>query len=505
MDRKRLLHNIALAAALLCCGALLSNSSCKKQSPQGSRGQISSPEPEIETPGVFRMATDTITIDSEMRGVWITTVMGLDWPSAKDTPQVQQKRLQDLIASARDVGCNTIFLQVCSNMDAIYPSKILPWSEVLTGTEGKDPGYDPVEVAVECARSMGLSIHAWINPLRVGPVSKKRASNSIVNTHPQWVRSFSGNLYLDPGFPEVRDFLSDIAEELLDSYDFDGLHIDDYFYPAGLKEGAKGWNDSSLYQKYSKGQTLEQWRFGNIDALVAELHRTTREAGGGLAFGVSPSGRLYNTSKLYADPSHWTSQGNVDYLIPQIYWTIERGDVAAFDRVTAEWKSVVEPYGIPMFTGLAAYRWGETKGIDAAFASLSEFTRQVDICRSTPYVKGHVWFRTEHLLRKGFREYVMDNIYTNPTISPEIGGEPDWRPSAPSVTLQGETLSWKQVRGADSYAVFRLVPKGTHSWEGVLAYRGQAMVFKGRRGESYAVMALDGNTRSPLSPVMHIL
>lgn len=348
----------------------------------------------------------------EVRGAWLATVAGLDWPCVDDQAIIQQIRLVEQIRGLRETGCNTLYFQVVSNMDALYPSRLLPWSAVLTGTEGRNPGYDPLAIAVRTAHECGMQIHAWINPLRVCRDDVTPHAESHVSiSHPQWVQNYRHKLYLDPGNPEVVDFLAQIATEILASYDVDGLHIDDYFYPEGLQKDDNGWRND-MYETYGKGQKLDEWRFSTINNVVATLCSATHSAGSHLVFGVSPSGRLVNTCRLYADPRMWVNEGTVDYLAPQIYWAIGRSDAAAFDLVLDSWRFIAK--GVPVYVGLAAYKYyGKTTEQDAPYISLSEFRREIDLCRQAWYVKGHIWFRTENILQDEFKAYILSELYSD--------------------------------------------------------------------------------------------
>ena len=368
----------------------------------------------------FASAQADALIIEEQRGVWLATVGGLDWPRGKSSHFVQRSNLISYIKKLAEMGCNTLYFQVVSEMDAMYASDILPWSRQLTGEEGMSPYFDPLSIAVRVAHDNGMAVHAWINPLRVSlSDSTARAHTQVKHAHPEWVHDYRGREYLDPGNPEVVQFLSDITREILTRYDVDGIHIDDYFYPDGLKEDKRGWsepgawNDSTLFATYGAGKSLEEWRFSNIDAVVATLHRTTHEVRPQAVFGVSPQGRVKNTCRLYADPRRWVEQGSVDYLLPQLYWSIGRGDFAAFPKVLKEWKSVMK--GLPLYIGIAAYKhdplfW--SRRVDSGFRNVEEFGRQIEMVRTCPFASGHVWFRAQDLLeREDLHDYIIEEIY----------------------------------------------------------------------------------------------
>ena len=351
--------------------------------------------------------------DGEFRGVWIATVAGLDWPDVNQPAIVQEVQLLETIKAMREVGCNTVIFQVVSNMDAIYPSKILPWSAVLTGKEGEDPGFDPLDIAVKAAHECGMKIHAWINPLRVARSDDLQHDSLHVSiSHPEWVQNYKHKLYMDPANPQVLDYLAAIAREIVSAYDIDGLHIDDYFYPPGLARDASGneWKEN-FYTGPDERRAIDEWRFSNIDKVVETLFNTTPEVKPEVVFGVSPSGRLVNTRHLYADPARWAKAGTVDYFAPQIYWSTGRDDEAEFGKVLLSWKGIAR--GIPVYVGLAAYKHDEAynRGQDAPYMNLSEFGKEVDLCRNAGYIDGHIWFRAEHIARDEIKAYILSELY----------------------------------------------------------------------------------------------
>ena len=305
--------------------------------------------------------------NEEFRGAWLATVAGLDWPDADEPAIIQQIHLIEQIKGLRELGCNTVIFQVVSNMDALYRSDYLPWSAVLTGTEGQDPYYDPLALAVQAAHDCGMQIHAWINPLRVSRDDvTPHCDMHVSKSHPEWVQTYQNKLFLDAGNPEVVEFLRSIACEIVGRYDVDGLHIDDYFYPDGLQKDGRGWRND-MYERYGKGKKLDDWRFGTINNVVRTLY--------------------------------------------EIYWAIGRGDAAAFEQVLESWRFVSK--GVPVYVGLAAYKYaqGYTKGLDAPYLSLGEFKKELDLCRSAWYVKGHIWFRTNDVLQDDFRSYILSELY----------------------------------------------------------------------------------------------
>ncbi len=461
-------------------------------------------EPEGETSVKFDPAIDKFELKHEFRAAWLTTVGGYDWPDGEYNIAAQKNSLVQMIRNIKLSGCNVVIFHTISNMDAMYRSGILPWSEDLTGTEGKDPGYDPLELAVKTAHDLGMEIHAWVNPLRLGAVKNKRADNSLVYTHPEWIREYDGNYFLDPALKAVHQHLGELATELFTKYDIDGLHIDDYFYPSGFKSDNKGWDDSKQYAESGTTLSKDEWRFANIDACVKALYTSTHAAKADAIFGVSPAGRLGNTRALYADPVHWINQNIIDYLAPQLYWTIERGDKAAFDYLLKDEWSPIMKNNIKLVIGLAAYRHGESTGIDKAFADINQFARQVALCRANGNVAGHVWFRTKHIMSNSFQNLFRNDIYRYGSLVPTIGNVTDVTPSAPSIRQSGNKITWDKVDNAKGYAVYELAKtERSHVWSANMVHSGEDTKFNADPKKNYFVIAYNGKAKSVNSNIVY--
>ena len=292
----------------------------------------------------FMMIFTTFKLDvfaadnsSEMRAAWISTVYNIDWPKTQNDQATQEREYTQLLDNLKSVGINTVVVQVRPNGDALYKSNINPWSEYLTGTQGKDPGYDPLPFLIDEAHKRGMEFHAWFNPYRVttsGTDLSKLAANNPARLHPDWLLEYkSGSnkaLAYNPGLPEVRKHIVDSVSEVVKNYDIDGVHFDDYFYRSGM-------NDDATYNQYGNGQDKGDWRRENVNALLREVNASIKSIKSNVAFGVSPSGIWRNISSdptgsdtrgnesyssSYADTRAWIKQGLVDYVVPQLYWPI---------------------------------------------------------------------------------------------------------------------------------------------------------------------------------------
>ena len=512
---------------------------------------------------VYNPVTDKIELNHEFRGAWLTTVRGSDWPrkikiemkrkpgeSARDMKRriemqrdSQKQALVDVITQIHNTGCNVVIMQLCCNSETYYRSSILPWDHNLTGVQGEDPGYDPLELAIKTAHSLGMEIHGWFNPMRIGGVDYNRVKDHLCYRKPERVITYGKVMYWNPGNPEVVQYLYDLINEVMTNYDLDGAHIDDFFYPDGLRvktekipelkeqldmemnrqdgkprdkqridaikkeikklSDNKVWKDDAYFAKYGNGRTLGEWRESNVNALVAAMHRAVHDAKPNAVFGVSPGGRLVNTQRLYADPQHWIEEGSIDYLAPQIYW--QHGhQIADFKQVLDSWEPIMKE--VPTLPGLAAYRFKE-KG----FESMEEFGLQVKECREAGFVYGNIWFTTHSLFKPEFMTYLMTEIYPYRSLTPTLGTSTYPAPNAPVVSEHSGTLRWDDVHGAQQYAVYELELKKDAQrmlgdvWKAnMVALTKQCKFKKTTKGKNYLVVAVRGKMRSNASNVVFV-
>ncbi|NTV90553.1 MAG: family 10 glycosylhydrolase, partial [Clostridiales bacterium] len=367
--------------------------------------------------------------DTELRGLWVATVLSLDYPSlpCTDSDALKNDALE-ILDYAADTGFNAIFLQVRPASDAIYKSAIYPWSKYLTGTQGQAPdnGFDPLQFWVTEAHKRGIELHAWINPYRITKKTSSEPAQSLSSLspsnpavkNPSWVVKYSdGNLYFNPGIPGVTKLIVDSVNELLNNYAIDGIHMDDYFYPG------KDFNDSDTFKKYGTGyKSLEEWRLSNVDAMVSEVSKAVRSFGisptatsagteqssadRDLKFGISPFGIWANKSdnalgsatsgfqsyySYYADSRKWVKEGLVDYIAPQIYWSMGF-PTADYKTLVQWWKDVASGTGVKLYIGLAAYRSGDSEQ-SSPWYGITEIIRQLSFNEATTGVDGSIFFR----------------------------------------------------------------------------------------------------------------
>ncbi len=366
-----------------------------------------------------------------MRGVWLTTVSRLDWPpvssvnvsSAALRISQQQQALKDKLDKLKSLGINTVFFQVKPDATALWPSKILPWSDMLTGKIGEDPGYDPLQFMLDEAHKRGIKVHAWFNPYRVSVNTKASTVAELNRTvslhpasvfvlHPDWIRTSGDRFVLDPGIPEARDWITSIVSEVVARYPIDGVQFDDYFY---TESPGSALNDNQTYSRYGQGfASKADWRRHNTQLLIEQVSRTIKQLKPDVQFGVSPAGVWRNIShdpagsatrgaaaydESYADTRRWVQQGLLDYIAPQLYWPFAR-DAARYDVLANWWANVVKNTPTKLYIGVALYKIGEPSKMEPDWmieGGVPELKKQLDLNDAVPQIDGTILFRENYL------------------------------------------------------------------------------------------------------------
>jgi uncharacterized lipoprotein YddW (UPF0748 family) len=344
----------------------------------------------------------------DLRAMWLASVDNRDWPSAPGlSPGRQQAELTGHLDAAVRRRLNTVYFQARPTADALWPSPYEPWSRWLTGTQGRDPGWDPLGFAVEEAHRRGLAVEAWFNPYRIAlhDDPARLVPSHPARLHPDWVVSYGGQLYYNPGLPQVRHFVQDAMLDALARYDIDGVHWDDYFYPYPV--AGQTFDDSAAFAAYGRGfPSLAAWRRNNVDLLVREVALRVRRIKPWVRFGVSPFGVWRNQATdpagsdsqaqtqsydaLYADSRGWARKGWLDYVIPQIYWNIGF-DAADYAKLVPWWAGTVRGTRTRLYVGEALYKAGDPAQ-PAPWQDPAELSRHLTLCRDLPEVRGHAFF-----------------------------------------------------------------------------------------------------------------
>ncbi|SHI84152.1 Uncharacterized lipoprotein YddW, UPF0748 family [Geosporobacter subterraneus DSM 17957] len=348
----------------------------------------------------------------ELRGLWVATVLNIDYPSKPtEEPEVLKAEALKILDHAADMGLNAVFLQVRPASDAIYKSRYFPWSKYLTGKQGQAPkdGFDPLAFWIAEAHNRGIELHAWINPYRGTKKTAVELNHDLasldatnpIRLKPDWiVKHTDGNFYYDPGLPEVRQLVIDGVLEIIENYDIDGIHFDDYFYPG------KDFNDKAAYEKYGKGYSnINDWRRENVNLLIRDLSEAIKQTQKNIRFGISPFGiwANSNTNPLgsdtkgmqsyydqFADTRKWVKEGWIDYIAPQIYWNIGFA-VADYSKLLSWWKDTVNGTEVDLYIGQAAYRAGNPDP-SSPWYGISEIEKQLQLNTHSPEVKGSIFF-----------------------------------------------------------------------------------------------------------------
>jgi len=398
----------------------------------------------------------------DIRAAWMATVFSIDFPTTKNNETAQKNEYIQKIEALKSIGINTIVVQIRPKADALYESSINPWSDVLTGTQGKDPGYDPMAFMIEEAHNRGMAFHAWLNPYRVttaGTDVSVLSENHPARLNPEWVISYNNALYYNPELPEVKKHIVDTVEEIVKNYNVDAIHFDDYFYPSNYPlpagEGLDGLVANSRRQ--------------HINEMISEVSAAIKRVNKNVKFGISPAGIWRNNTSdatgsitdgsqsyysVCADTRTWIQNGWIDYVVPQIYW--ETGNKKAdYETLVRWWANEVSGTNVKLYIGQGIYRDVVAKQIDT----------QLRINQQYSEVEGSFYYNTKDLLanRSGCKEKIKAFNETF-ALQPSAPSLPD-----PSNTVQAgaktgiitaSPLNIRNGAGAQ-YAVLAKAVKGT--------------------------------------------
>jgi uncharacterized lipoprotein YddW (UPF0748 family) len=363
----------------------------------------------------------------EFRGVWVATVSNIDWPSRKGLPaEQQQEELKAILDKCVEVKLNAVIFQVRPMADALYKSDLEPWSEFLTGTAGKDPGYDPLEFAVREAHARGLELHAWFNPYRAWAPSAHSPvpENHVVKARPDLAKPYGKHHWLNPTHKDVQAHSLKVVLDVIRRYDIDGIHLDDYFYPYEEKD-ANGtiipFPDDDTWRAYQQsGGTLtrDDWRRAAVNTFIERMYAETKALKSWVKVGISPFGiwrpgypqgitGFDQYGKLYADARLWLNRGWVDYWTPQLYWPIDQ-EKQSFPKLLAWWVGENTKHR-HVWPGLGTYRH-----------SPKEIVAQIETTRKQPGATGHVHFSMKTIMhnKDGIAD-ALKAVYQETALVPE--------------------------------------------------------------------------------------
>jgi uncharacterized lipoprotein YddW (UPF0748 family) len=460
--------------------------------PERSAGSVAAPgaaaEDRTGQAPASACAGRPMTATSELRGMWLTTVNNIDWPSRPGLPtETVQAEYRAWLDLAQRLRHNAVFVHVRPSGDALWPSAYAPWSEWLTGRrDGRSPGWDPMQFMIDEAHARNLEFHAWFNPYRgsqpatvggAGPDLDELAPTHPLRRHPEWAVAYpkgtkGSRLYYDPGIPEARRFVEDSILEAVTRYDVDGVHFDDFFYP--YPEDGQDFGDAASFARYGAGaRSRADWRRNNVNTFVREMSERIKAAKPWVKFGISPFGiwrnratdpsgsatrGLQSYDDIYADTRLWVREQWLDYVVPQLYWHIGFAK-ADYAKLLPWWTSTVAGTRVHLYVGQADYRVGE-KG---AWRDPAQLDRQLALNRRYR-VGGSVHFsatsvRTDRL---GAVTRYRTAHYSAPALVPAMA---HLRPDTPGTPVLGAAragaggvaLTWRAGPGAPpvAYAVYR--------------------------------------------------
>ncbi|WP_223275991.1 glycoside hydrolase family 10 protein [Algoriphagus aquimarinus] len=380
----------------------------------------------------------------EFRGVWIATVANIDWPISSTDPYEKQKRdFLELLDYYKNLNFNAVIVQIRTAGDAFYPSNLAPWSKYLTGVQGQAPKTDenPLTWMIKESHARGLEFHGWLNPYRatMNLSTEGLSPDHAYNLHRNWMLKYGTQYYFNPGLPEVKAHLLSVIKEIVDNYDIDAIHFDDYFYP--YKIAKQDFPDKSTYDKYKKpGQSQDDWRRDNVNQLILALNQTIKQSKPWVQFGISPFGVWRNQSMdpkgsptragqtnyddLYADVLLWMKNGWVDYMLPQLYWSMDHK--LASHRVLNDWWAK-NHYNTNVYIGNGPYKIREDS--DVAWNNPREINSQISYTRTLPTIQGNAFFSAKSMKLKNqdVAQLLKSELYNEPTLPPAF------QPKSPSI------------------------------------------------------------------------
>jgi uncharacterized lipoprotein YddW (UPF0748 family) len=453
----------------------------------------------------------------EFRGVWIASVKNIDWPSRPGLPVGEQKaELRALLSHAKRLRLNAVLLQIRPSCDALYDSRIEPWSEYLSGRMGQPPVpyYDPLAFAIEEAHQRGLELHAWFNPYRARhPAAiSPAANNHISRTRPQLVRTFGKSLWLDPGERDVQEHSLAVVMDVVRRYDIDGVHFDDYFYPYPEKDQPPAFPDSASWKRYAEnGGKLgrEDWRRENVNLFIVRVSQSIKALKPWVKFGIAPFGiwrpghpaqvkGLDAYAAIYADSRKWLREGWVDYLAPQLYWGEEKKETSF--GALLQWWVGENTHHRHLWPGLDISRVGPNRPPE-------EIVNQVRLTRQQSGSDGNIYWGVRALTenRRGLTEVLAKQTYAQPALPPSlpwIDNQPPSRPQiSATITSAGEVrVTCKPVGGEPVEWWLVQTRIGTiWSTEVVPGFQSAGSIVLSNKPEVIAVSAVDrcGNVSAP--------
>lgn len=474
-------------------------------------------------------------VKREVRSVWMATVWALDWPSSTSSTTAQKNEMVKYLDVLQKNNFNAIYFQVRTMSDAFYKSSYEPWSSYLTGTRGKDPGWDPLAFVVEECHKRGMECHAWVNPYRFSTGSNWSTAQDQALKSAGMLLAYTKSdgkttTILNPGLESVRKRIVDVCKEIISNYDVDGLVFDDYFYPEGIPVTSSA-GDYDLWQKSGASMTFGDWRRNNVNQMVADVYNMVQQQKPYVRFGISPAGAACTSAAvaakhgidrcpvasdwqydgIFSDPVAWLEAGTIDYISPQLYWKTNH-KTNPFGPMTKWWSYVAKHFGRHHYASHSISFLNSSN----TTSDWEEIGKQVQFSRdyTENEAPGAVFYSAAYVTGKkqsGFGEWLQVNKFQNKALTPAI----DWKKSdlekvqVSALNKRATVLSWTGVDNV-RYSVYA-VPESVNVETldsnipaeyllGVSYKTTYTMPDDKKSGYNYAVCALDryGNEYEPV-------
>ena len=472
-------------------------------------------------------------VKREVRSVWMATVWALDWPSSTSSTTAQKNEMVKYLDVLQKNNFNAVYFQVRTMSDAFYKSSYEPWSSYLTGTRGKDPGWDPLAFVVEECHKRGMECHAWVNPYRFSTGSNWSTAQDQALKSAGMLLAYTKSdgkttTILNPGLESVRKRIVDVCKEIISNYDVDGLVFDDYFYPEGIPVTSSA-GDYDLWQKSGASMTFGDWRRNNVNQMVADVYKMVQQQKPYVRFGISPAGAACTSAAvaakhgidrcpvasdwqydgIFSDPVAWLEAGTVDYISPQLYWKTNH-KTNPFGPMTKWWSYVAKHFGRHHYASHSISFLNSSN----TTSDWEEIGKQVQFSRdyTENEAPGAVFYSAAYVTGKkqsGFGEWLQVNKFQNKALTPAI----DWKKSdlvqVSALSKRATVLSWAGVDNV-RYSVYA-VPESVNVETldsnipaeyllGVSYKTTYTMPDDKKSGYNYAVCVLDryGNEYEPV-------
>ena len=420
----------------------------------------------------------------EFRASWLTTVWAIDWPNPHSKPDAagqlkQQEYMLSLIKLHEKANLNAIFFQVRGFCDAMYDSEYEPWSQYLTGTRGGEPTYDPLQLLIDSAHARGMEVHAWLNPYRYASSDAtfgKNHEKDYYLTHPEWLVDCGGITILNPSLPEVREQICKVVADIVENYDVDGIIFDDYFHQSGYKDEY----DQAQYDATGNGMSRADWRRAQNNLMVRMVNDTIKAIKPWVKFGIGPAGVAgkANTSapvygvepcptpssdwqynQIYADPLAWYNEKTIDYMAPQIYWTIDSW--ANYDVIAKWWSDMACHFNRHMYVSHSLSEMvSDNVSTSGGQFHADEIAAQIQLNRMYDRMDapGSCWYGfSTGMTTRNFFNYIAENVNNRPAVVPQM----TWLATneciyVSNIREEGNLLKWDAPRGNLRYVVYQI-------------------------------------------------